>query len=81
MPRLIEKPVGMSREDFDRLPPIISRKVFMFATGLDEDAFYIFVEQGKIRRLPVGRTGTRNSYYKSDAATLAGYTKENKNGN
>ena len=79
MPKLIEKPVGMSREDFERLPPIINRKTFLYATGLDEDTFYIFVEQGKIRSLPVGRTGTRNSYYKADAAALA-YPKEKKHG-
>lgn len=79
MPKVIEKPIGMSREDFDKLPPIINRKVFLFATGLDEKTFYIFVEQGNIRKLPKGRTKTQNSYYKEDAAILAGY-KENKNG-
>lgn len=81
MPKLIEKPVGLSREDFDRLPPLITRKVFMSCTGLNERNFYIMVELGRIRKLSVGRTGRYHQYYKADAGVIAGYIKtEVKNG-
>jgi hypothetical protein len=73
---------GMPKEAFDNLPPIITRKEFLYATGLDEDDFYILVGEGRIQRLPVGRTKTRARYYKADAAALAGYIKvEIKHGN
>jgi hypothetical protein len=82
MPKLIEKRVGMSREDFDRLPPLISRKEFLFCTGLEKDDFYIMVETKRIRRLPVGRSGKIGRYYKHDAGVIAGYYTNNevKNG-
>jgi hypothetical protein len=73
MPKLIEKPIGMPREDFEKLPPIISRKVFLFATGLNECDFYILVSEGRIRRLPVGRSKTRGRYFKADAAMLINF--------
>lgn len=74
MPKLIEKPVGTSREDFDKFPPIITRKVFMACTGISKKQFYILVEQKRIRRLPVGRSGKQGRYYKADAAILNHYT-------
>ena len=79
MPKVIEKPIGMSREDFEKLPPIISRKTFLIATGLDEQDFYILRSEGRIRPFPVGRSKTKNKYYKIDAAIIARYV-EVKNG-
>lgn len=73
-------PIGMSRADFDKLPPIISRKVFLFATGLNTQKFYLFVSAKLIRKLPVGKTGKLANYYKADAAKIAGYDKK-ENGN
>lgn len=72
--------VGMSREEFDKLPPIITRKTFLYATGLDYRALYILVEMGRVRRLFVGRKQKLARYYRDDAAVLAGYVKEKQNG-
>lgn len=68
-------PTGISREDFDKLPPIISRKVFLLATGLDHKAFRQMALDGDIARLPVGKSKTKGNYYKADAARIAGYVR------
>jgi hypothetical protein len=68
------KPVGMSREDFDRLPPLITRKTFLFATGISVEALYDMVERGELKRCLIG-LGTRGMYYKADAARICGYTR------
>lgn len=74
------KPIGMSRDDFDRLPPLIHRKTFLFATGINEAALYNMVERGEIRQCLIG-LGTRHMYYKADAARICGYARAEYQGN
>jgi len=81
MPKLNEKPVGMSREDALKLPPLIHRKVWLSVTGIPVHAFRLMVEDGDIRTLVVGRTKSRCMYYRDDALRIAGYKLEVKNGN
>ena len=79
MPKLIEKPIGLSREDVEKAPPLVSRKFFLCATGLDKDTFHGLVSTGGIKRLSLGRYG---KYYKADIMRICGYIRiEVKNGN
>jgi len=75
MPKLIEKPVGMSREDALKLPPLIHRKVFIAASGLSEWTFDAMANDGDIKSLVVGRTGKRRMYYRDDLFRIIGYVK------
>lgn len=82
MPKRIEKPIGMSRQDVDRLPPLVTLKVFLFATGLDKNLIKPMVDDGDIKRLPVGPSRTRHRYYKADIMRICGYIRtEVKHGN
>ncbi len=62
----------MTREQFDALPPLIHRKVFLRATGLNHNQLPILVKDGTVRRLVIG-AGRCGMYYKEDAARLCGY--------
>lgn len=81
MSKLIEKPVGMPREDAFRLPPLIQRKIWLSVSGIPDHAFRAMVDDGDIRCLFVGKTKSRRMYYRDDALRIAGYIKlEVKNG-
>jgi hypothetical protein len=64
----------MTRDQFDTLPPLIHRKVFLDATGLNKNTFHLLVNEGTIRKLPIGSRKS-HMYYKEDAARLCGYIK------
>jgi hypothetical protein len=73
MPKLIEKPIGMSREDAFRLPPLIQRKVWLSVTGIPNHAFRAMVDDGDINYLYVGKKKARRMFYRDEALRIAGY--------
>lgn len=75
MPKLIERPVGIPREDVEKAPPLVSRKFFLDASGLTVDDFYLMVQDGEIKGLVVGVTKSRRRYYKADLMRICGYVR------
>ena len=72
----------MTQQEFDRLPALIPRKVFLLATGLPECDVYAMIRAGQLK---VFRRPWRGSarhrrlrrtaalYYKSEAGRLGGF--------
>lgn len=62
----------MTQEEFDQLPGLMSRKLFLRATGLCLHTLYDMIDSNEIKVRKI--KGMRYAkYYKSEAARLAGF--------
>lgn len=75
MPRLIEKPVGMPKEDAMRLPPLIHRKIFLRVTGISRATLESMMLDGDVRILRTGANRRVRMLYRDDALRICGYIK------
>ncbi len=61
----------MNQEEFNKLPGLLTRKLFMNITGLRKEHLRELVLQKKIRYLSLGHG--KGKYYKGDAARFGGF--------
>lgn len=65
----------MNQSDFDKLPGLLTRKLFCQITGLNKNDLGELVKSGKIAKFTAHKNGY-GRYYKADAARFLGVKRD-----